>query len=103
MEKPMTRKYTHEHGPHIDLDTEDVRDSRGRRITEAYVEDAVADAHRQVRGRPSLTALGGRSPQIAFRVRAELQAGAEKLAAQRGTTVSQLAREALETYLAAAH
>jgi len=45
---------------------------------------------------------GRRSPQIAFRVPAELQAGAEKLAAQRGTTVSQLAREALETYLAVA-
>lgn len=99
----MTRKYTHEPGPDIDLETEDVRDSQGRRITQAYVEGAVADAHRQVRGRPSLTAPGRRSPQIAFRVPAELQADAERLAAQRGTTVSQLAREALETYLAVSH
>lgn len=98
----MTRKYTHEPGPDVDLETEDVRDSRGRRITPAYVEGAIADAHRQVRGRPSLTAPGRHSPQIAFRVPAELQADAEKLAAQRGTTVSRLAREALETYVMAA-
>lgn len=95
----MKSKYTHEPGPDVDLDTEDVRDSHGRRITQEYVEGAVADAHRQVRGRPSLTAPGRRSPQIAFRVPAELQADAERLAAKRGTTVSQLAREALETYV----
>lgn len=98
----MTHKYTPEPGPDIDLEDEDVRDSRGRRITQAYVDGAVDDAHRQVRGRPSLTGPGRRSPQIAFRVPAELQADAEKLAAQRGKTVSQLAREALESYVAAA-
>lgn len=98
----MKSKYTHEPGPDVDLDTEDVRDSRGRRITREYVEGAVADAHRQVRGRPSLTAPGRRSPQIAFRVPAELQADAERLAAQRGTTVSHLAREALEAYVTTA-
>lgn len=98
----MTRQYIHEPGPDIDLRTEDVRDSHGRRITQAYVDGAVTDAHRQVRGRPSLTAPGQRSPQIAFRVPAELQAEAERLAAQRGATVSQLAREALQAYVTAA-
>lgn len=98
----MTGKYIHEPGPDVDLESEDVRDSRGRRITQEYVDGAVADAHRQVRGRPSLTGPGRHSPQIAFRVPADLQASAGRLAAQRGTTVSRLAREALETYVTAA-
>lgn len=92
-------KYTHEPGPDVDLDTEDVRDSQGRRVTGKYVDGAVADAHRQLRGRPSLTGPGKRSPQIAFRVPADVQSQAERLAEQRGETVSQLARDALEAYL----
>lgn len=92
-------KYTHEPGSDVDLDAEDVRDSEGRRITQDYVDGAAADAHRQVRGRPSLTGPGKHSPQIAFRVSTNLQAAAERLAERRGETVSQLAREALEEYL----
>jgi hypothetical protein len=98
----MSRKYTHELGPDIDLEAEDIHDSQGRRITQQYVDGAVADAHRQVRGRPSLTGPGQRSPQIAFRVPEGLQATAERIAAQRGETLSELARKALEDYLARA-
>src|SRR5258706_13327240 len=40
-------------GPDVDLETEIVLDSRGRRIDDAYVEGAVADALAKVgRGRP---------------------------------------------------
>jgi hypothetical protein len=47
-------------------------------------------------GRPSLSGSGVVSPQVTFRLSPELRAAAEELAAERGTTVSVLAREALE-------
>ncbi len=51
------------------------------------------------RGRPSLTSPGIQSPQIRFRVSANVRSRADKIAAREGTTVSQLARELLERYL----
>ena len=39
-------------GPDVDLAREDIRDSAGRRITEEYVEQAVADVHAPDRTRP---------------------------------------------------
>lgn len=50
-------------------------------------------------GRPSLAGKVGRSPQVTFRLPAEERELAEKIAADRGTTVSALAREALEELL----
>lgn len=47
-------------------------------------------------GRPSLTGRSAVSPQVTFRVTPELRERAELLAEKRGTTVSGLAREALE-------
>lgn len=93
-------KFAAARDPYIDLEHEDIRDSQGRRITQAYVDRAVEDAHRQLRGRPSLSAPGTRSPQISFRVPPELQAAAERRAAESGTSISKVAREALERYLA---
>lgn len=93
-------KYELEPGPDVDLEAEDIRDSKGRRITQAYVDGAVADVHeRLARGRPSLTGPGTHSPQVSFRVPARLRDEAERLAAERGESLSQLAREALEEYL----
>ncbi|MGH3502357.1 MAG: ribbon-helix-helix protein, CopG family [Nocardioidaceae bacterium] len=93
-------KYKLEPGSDVDLETEDVRDSEGRRITQEYVDKAVADVHEHVaRGRPSLTGRGKHSPQVSFRVPTGLREGAERLAAERGETISQLAREALEEYV----
>lgn len=51
-------------------------------------------------GRPSLTGGRGHSPHVSFRAPAELRAKAEERAAREGTTVSALAREAFERYLA---
>lgn len=88
----------------IDLDVEVVRDSRGRRITEAdaarIAEETLAQVGRRP-GRPSLTAAGQRSPQIAFRVSADVRRLAEQRAAAEGRTVSELARHALEQYVRA--
>lgn len=87
--------------PDVDLATEDVRDSQGRRITEEYAEDAAADAlARGGRGRPSLTGAKAHSPQVTFRVTPQLRAKAAAEAARQGRRISDVAREALERYLA---
>jgi hypothetical protein len=79
---------------------EDVRDRRGRRITQAYVDEAVADVHAKTgRGRPSLTGRGSTSPQVTFRLPLSLREEAEAQAREEGTKVSAVARKALEEYL----
>lgn len=89
-------------GPDIDLEREVLRDSDGRRIDSAYVDEVVAVAHEYLdkrAGRPSLTGKAEHSPQITFRVTPELKAKAEETAREQGTTVSQLARKAFEQFL----
>lgn len=83
------------YGPDVDLDTEVVRDRRGRRITSKRAAELADDALARA-GRPSLSGARKPSPQIAFRVPNELQARAEAKAKAQGMTLSQFAREALE-------
>ncbi len=84
----------------------------GQRLTEAdasalaeeFERDDSALDHADIRfprraGRPSLTGRAAVSPQVTFRVTPELRQQAEHLAQQRGTTVSGLARKALEDLL----
>lgn len=90
-------------GPEIDLEKEVVRDSQGRRVDKAYVEQALAEVEADLAkrsGRPSLTGAAKPSPQATFRITPDLKARAEKAAKAQGTTVSQLAREAFERFLA---
>ena len=87
--------------PDVDLAVKDVRYSQGRRVTEEYAEAAAADALVKVgRGRPSLTGDSQASPQVTFRVTPELRAKADAEAERQGRRVSDLARDALERYLA---
>lgn len=87
--------------PDVDLDVDDVRDSGGRRVTEAYAQQATELALAAVgRGRPSLTGTRSTSPQITFRITPELRERAAAEAARQGRRVSDVAREALERYLA---
>jgi len=86
-------------GPDVDLEVEDIRDSKGNRIDEEYVQRAVADVRRQTAGRPSMSGPGERSPQIAFRVPREVHRAISELAVREGKTLSELAREALEQYV----
>lgn len=87
--------------PDVDLAVDDVRDGAGRRITEEYAELAAADALAAVgRGRPSLTGARAPSPQVTFRVTPQLRERADAEAAKQGRRVSDLARDALENYLA---
>ncbi len=62
---------------------------------DAALDDAEITLTRRV-GRPSLTASGGPSPQVTFRLSPSMRNRAERLAHSRGTTVSALARQALE-------
>lgn len=86
----------------VDLDTEVVLDGKGRRIDQTYVEEAVEQVHAHLRriGRPSLTGDAAVSPQVTFRITPELKAQAERAAKESGKTVSELAREAFQQYLA---
>ena len=71
-------RYVLDRGSDVDLARDDVRDRRGRRITQDYVDRAVADVHAKTgRGRPSLTGRASRSPQVTFRLPPELRAAAE--------------------------
>lgn len=88
-------------GPDVDLGSDDVRDRAGRRITQEYVDAAVANVHAKVgRGRPSLSAPGSRSPQVTFRLPSDLRDEAEEQARREGAKISDVARKALEEYLA---
>lgn len=92
------KKY--QRGPDVDLEQEDIRDSKGNRIDDQYVAEAVENVHRYLgAGRPSLSAPGTRSPQVAFRVPEAMRAAAQARASREGKTVSALAREAFELYL----
>lgn len=95
------RHYKLARGRDVDLDREDVRDSKGRRITTDYAaraaEDAIAKAQA---GRPSLSGTGQHSRRVSFRVPTELREAAEARAREEGESVSTLVRRALEEYLA---
>ena len=87
-------------GPYVDLEKEVVRDKKGRRIDQAYVDRVIesADAVRPL-GRPTLSGKPGASPQIAVRLPAETYDRAVELADARGITLASLAREAVETFV----
>jgi len=86
-------------GPDVDLEVDDVRLADGTRLTNELAEEFIEESRRRV-GRPSLSTQAVHSPQIAFRVPPNVRDRAAEVAASEGKTVSQLAREALERYLA---
>lgn len=87
-------------GADIVLADSEYTDANGDRITEASTAQYTAKRAAEVRrgGRPSLAT--GTSPQIAFRIPAELRERAAAIAAREGRTVSAIAREQLERYIA---
>jgi len=88
-------------GGSIDLDVEDVQLADGSRLTEANAHE-LAEQVLQIsgRGRPSLTAPGERSPQLRLSVPGQLRDGLRARADAEHRSVSELAREAIERYLA---
>jgi predicted DNA binding CopG/RHH family protein len=87
-------------GPDVDLEAEDVRDSQGRRVTQARADAAVRAVRKAQRGRPSIDEEGD-SPRVQFRVPTSLLEKARARADAEGKTLSQFAREAFEEKLAA--
>lgn len=84
----------------VDLDVEVVLDSNGQRVTEERARRIAERVVSKARpGRPSLTGDEVKSPRVSIRVTPSLRADAERLAKARGTTVSALARQALEDYV----
>ncbi len=90
----------------VDLDEEDVWLPDGRRLTNELAEkmarEGAAEARRRdlIPGGKSLAGDGSHSPRVQFRVPESLRAAAEAKAAAEGVSLSVLAREALEHYLA---
>lgn len=91
-------KYTF--GGYVDLDVDEVYEPDGTRLTEQRAQEIVEEVRR---GRPALghkRSKRGHSPQITVRVTESTRAQADERARAEGRTVSELAREALERYLA---
>lgn len=85
--------------PDVDLEKEVVLLPSGERLTEAVVERIVDEARAAMAGRPSLTAPGTRSPEVKARVPRQTKERLDAVAAKRGTTASEIIREALDAYL----
>ena len=75
--------------------TEEIAD---RLADEAEAGYDLTDAKRI--GRRSLSGVAGASPRVNVRMTAELHARAQARAEQEGKTISEIAREALERYVA---
>lgn len=84
----------------VDLDVEDVRLKDGSRLTTERAQQIAEETLARRRGRPSLTAPAETSPRVSFRIPEQLRRTADERARREGRTVSDLAREALERYLA---
>ena len=96
-------RYVVEPVPDIDLAVEDIRDRKGNRVTQEYVDQAVADVHahieRRAAGRPALGAPGRESPTLGVRLPDALKAAVEARAKREGRRPAALVREAIEQYL----
>ena len=83
-------------GPDVDLNSEIVLLPDGTRLTNKLAAKMARDAIKQVRGRPSLTAVAVESPQLKVRVPVKLKKAIEKEAKRRGETTSTIVREVLQ-------
>lgn len=89
-----------DHGS-VDLETEQLDLPDGTRLTDARADALATEVLRTARrGRPSLTAPGRRSPQLRFSVPDGLRNELQRRAERERRSVSEIAREALEQYLA---
>ena len=83
-------------GPDVDLNSEIVLLPDGTRLTNKLAAKMARDAIKQVRGRPSLTAVAVESPQLKVRVPVKLKKAIEREAKRRGKTTSTIVREVLQ-------
>ena len=87
----------------VDLDTEDIRLKDGTRLTNELASRIADEAHQDIQrrrqGRPSLSGQEP-SPIVGFRIPEQLRILVEERAKEEGRSISELAREALQRYLA---
>jgi hypothetical protein len=89
-------------GRDVDLDEEEAYLADGERLTNTVADEIVTERPERPErpsGRPSLTAPGKHSPQIAFRVDEKLYAEIRSLAAASGMSVSEFGRRAVSAYV----
>lgn len=87
-------------GADVDLARDDVRLPDGTRLTNDVAEKIIDEVRRRA-GRPSLTGDAAVSPRVSFRLAPDVRARAAEIAEREGKTISQLAREALESRIRA--
>jgi len=87
-------------GEDVDLTKDEVRLKDDSRLTDERAAEIAEETLRRRRGRPSLAGDEETSPRVSFRVPEQLRRTADERARREGRTVSDLAREALERYLA---
>jgi len=75
-------------------DTEVLLDSKGRVVDDAYVQTAVDDALRRVRGRPSLSE-SGESPLLRVRLSRDLDDAVRHAAERAGKSRAEWVRQVL--------
>lgn len=101
-EKEQRRpRYVADPEPDIDLDKDDVRDAKGVRVDQAYVQEAVADVRQHLRmGRPRRDEQhDGEAPRVVVRLPHALHAAVTSRAQREGRPLSAIVREAVEEYL----
>ena len=78
-------------------DDEDLRDSQGRQVDDAYVQPAVSEALTRVRGRgrPSLSE-SGESPLLRVRISRDLDQAVRRAAENAGASRSEWVRKVLD-------
>jgi hypothetical protein len=90
-------------GPDVDLDTEEVYLPDGSRLTNQMAVEMAERAmqeHYRARGRPSVTGKAERTPNLTVRVSPDTRQALEEIAAAQGRRLADVAREALERYVA---
>jgi hypothetical protein len=87
----------------VDIDTQEILDAHGRRITQDTV-DGLVKAVQQAKtvGRPSLTAPGKHSPTVTLRFSEAVNSRLAEIADKQGKPKSQVVRDAVDQYLTAA-
>ena len=92
----MSKDTTYTLGPDV-RDSEPLLDSTGRVVDDAYVDAAVEDAIRQVRGRgrPSLS-VSGESPLLRVRISRKLDEAVRMAAENAGASRSEWVRRVLD-------
>jgi len=100
MKQRKQSRYVAAPGPDLDLDQDDVRDSKGARVDQAYIDEAVAEVHEQLRpGRPRRgEERGGEAPRMIVRLPVTLHAAVIERAEREGRSRSAVVREAIEEY-----